>query len=211
MFEMTMGVEGMGGWRVIINGHQVEAKHAQFVHDKYGRVVLGLRPEGFIGWAFFEPGGGGSVSIPFTKSPDGELLIALIKENRANMGGSRWCAIGGYLTPGDTHQKTAERETEEEAGLVVSKPVSLPGLPGCINRATQVANPDEDEGVHGFAIEIPWGLIEKTEEGYKMAPGTISHKRESEMRFFHWKDAIRLTADMLARGAISQLLAELLP
>lgn len=209
-FKMTQAGEGKGGWRVIVNGHEVTtAYHLELVHDKYGKVEWGQRPEGFAGWVFHEPGGGGSVTIPFAKNPKGEIYLGLIRENRANMGGSNWCVIGGYLTPGESHQKTAERETEEEAGLV-AKATLLHGVPANSNRAFFVADPAKDEGVHAYGIHIPWALLEKADEGYKMAPGTLSHKKESEMRFFPWREAVRLTPDVLARGAIAQLLAELL-
>jgi len=210
-FEMRGAGDDQGKWKIFIDGEEKPAGHLALVHETYGKVEWGLRPKGYAGWVFHEPGGGGSVTIPYTKNPEGELMLALILENRPNMNGDHWCVIGGYLTPGESHQQTAERETEEEAGLVFSKPAPLPGLPGNANRAIWVADPNKDEGVHAFAIEIPWTLIEKAEnESYKMAPGTLNDKRESQMRFFPWKDAIQRSPDMLARGAIAQLLTVLL-
>jgi 8-oxo-dGTP pyrophosphatase MutT (NUDIX family) len=210
MFEMKSAKGNEGGWRVIVDGEEKPCGHLALVHDKYGKIEWGQRPEGFAGWVFHEPGGGGSVTIPFAKNPEGEIFLGLIRENRANMGGPNWCVVGGYIDPGETHQTTAERETQEEAGLV-SSPMALPGLPGCINRATWVADPSKDEGVHAYGIEIPWALLERAEdEGHRMVAGTLNHTKEAEMRFFPWKDAIQRSPNMLARGAIAQLLAELL-
>ncbi len=199
-----------GGWRVYINGRRVSAKKVTLSHTRYGRVEWGLRPEGFTSWAFREPGGGGSVNLPFAISPSGEVFVALLREQRKNSGGKpHWWAIGGAKENDETHLETATRETIEEAGLV-SKPLQLPGLPGNQSRLYWIANVDKDEGVHHYCVQVPWELLlEAEDEGYKIAPGTLNLKKEGEIRFFPWWKASVITPDELALSLILRLLVML--
>ncbi|MDO8590550.1 MAG: NUDIX hydrolase, partial [bacterium] len=117
------------GWAVSVNGEESDIKIFE-ISSRFGTLTYGLRPEGYDGWAFREAGGGGDVTLPFSFTPDGELLIGLLLESRANMGDQPvWCVIGGFIDAGETHEMAQAREAVEEAGIDARKAQILPGLP----------------------------------------------------------------------------------
>ena len=76
-FEMIpIPSEKVRGWKVSVDG--VSLPNASFVvieSQRYGKFVYGLRPEGYDSMVYIEPGGGGSVTLPFSyNSKAGELL-----------------------------------------------------------------------------------------------------------------------------------------
>ena len=179
--------KGDHAWRVYINGEEVQQiGFLQLVSVKYGEVTLGLRPEGYVSWVYCEPKGGGAVTLPFTRMPDGQLLVGLLQENRPNMGAKPvWCVIGGFLTvvSGETHDEAQVREAGEEAGLDSSKAFKLPGLPGNSNRLFFVADPSRDEGIHAYALELAWAdRFEKDGETWKLRAASHQRERESMTR-----------------------------
>ncbi|HRH23320.1 MAG TPA: hypothetical protein PK295_01670, partial [Candidatus Magasanikbacteria bacterium] len=88
-FEMIpIPPEKVRGWKVSVDG--VSLPNASFVvieSQRYGKFVYGLRPEGYDSMVYIEPGGGGSVTLPFSyNSKTGELLVGLLPASRPNMG-----------------------------------------------------------------------------------------------------------------------------
>lgn len=216
-FEMREIPEGkVRGWRTFVDGEERPVSTIQLV-SKFGTLTYGLRPEGYDGWVFREEGGGGAVTLPFTRTPKGELLVGLLLEKRANMGDKPvWCAIGGFVDPGETHKEAQAREAAEESGLDAVKAMILAGVPANSNRGFFVADASVDEGVHAYGMEIPFQwldwLDEKEEDDggsfrLKDAALLAGHKKADEVRFFTWRVAIVRTPDALARSAIAQLLA----
>lgn len=98
-FEMSqIPKDKVRGWSVLVDGEGVQAGKVE-ISSKFGTLTYGLRPEGYDGWAFREQGGGGAVTVPYAHTPEGELLIGLLLEKRANMGDEPvWCAIGGFVS-----------------------------------------------------------------------------------------------------------------
>lgn len=203
------------GWTVLIDGEPTQVGKLEIVHEKLGVLTYGLRPEGWDGWAFAETGGGGSITIPYCKTTEGELLVGFILENRSNMGGKRWCAIGGFKEPGETPLEAAVREAFEEAGVDFGANMirleGMPGLPGNANRLFFIANPDEDEGVHAYGLEVPVSLLQKSEDGYRFREGKIGAalmpKGDRGVLFMPWRDAVQKSADCLAGFAVARLVA----
>lgn len=204
------------GWTVEIDGVPSNAAHIRLSNPKVGVLEYGLRPEGFDGWAFAENGGGGSISIPFTRDEDDNVLIGVIIEDRKNMGGKQPCAIGGFVDPGESHMDAALREQLEEADLI-AEVSPLKGLPGNSNRLLFVADPTADQGVHPFGVEIPFAALEKRDDGSygfrsDIPPelrGKVMAKGGGDVRFMPWKRAIRQSPDVLFRAGVAQLLTQI--
>lgn len=157
--------------------------------------------------------GGGSVTIPYAHTPEGELLVALIKEQRANMGEEAvWCVIGGFIDPGETHRQAQAREAAEEAGIRTTSARQLPGLCTNANRAFFVADAAAGEGVHAYGFEFPFNLLEVEGSNYKLKDSAliVGIKKPDDLRFFPWRNAIISTPDALARSAIAQLLVAMI-
>jgi len=212
-FEIVAIPEDKGrGWTVLINGKEQQVGKIE-ITSKFGTLSYGLRPEGFDGWAFREEGGGGAVTVPYARTPDGELLLGLVREKRANMGAEPvWCVIGGFIDPGESHEEAQTRETAEETGLDATRAEELTGLPANANRAFFVADAFGNEGVHAYGLELPFDQLEEDGESWQLKNAALlaGFKKVDEVRFFPWKDAIKRSPDALARSAIAQLLAAVL-
>lgn len=187
-----------------------QVRHIELV-SKWGKITWGKRPEGFEGWSFQEPGGGGTVTIPWARLPGGEILVGMIPELRSNMGETlRWCAIGGILEPEESHRAGGIREAGEESGLDTSTAKLLPGSPIVNERLYFVADPTKGEGNHFYQMPISGDNLEPAEYGtWKATPGVLKAKGESDLRFFPWKTAARMTSDSLMTAAILRLLIEI--
>ncbi|MDO8590476.1 MAG: hypothetical protein Q7R65_00685, partial [bacterium] len=88
-FEIGPIPEGKkSGWTVLVNGKLLPTpvQTVRLVSSRFGELMYGLRPEGYDSWVYREPQGGGEVTIPYVFTPEGELLVGLLREARANMG-----------------------------------------------------------------------------------------------------------------------------
>lgn len=200
------------GWEVKIDG-EVRRVGLIEVTSKFGALTYGLRPEGYDSWVFRETGGGGAVTLPYTIAPDGSVFVGLLMEKRPNMGDVPvWCVIGGFVNPNESHASAQQREGSEESGLDTAQAGQLPGLSSNPNRLFFVADA-ESEGVKAFGLNIPHTWLEPDGERLKLKADAqiLDPKKAENVRFFPWKDAVRLTADALARSAIAQLLTAVLP
>ena len=219
MFTITkIPLDKICGWTVYINGHKQRIEMIE-VKSQFGTLTYGVRPEGYDSWVFKEQGGGGAVTVLYTYTPDGELYIGMILEDRPNMGDEQvWCVIGGFIKPSETHQDAQLRESVEEAGINV-KAEQLPGLPMVSNRLFFVADVRCGEGVHAYALNVPFDQLKLIDEqmgakgGFRFAEENIKlgdFKKANQVTFFNWRDAIKITPDALGRAAIAQLLADVL-
>lgn len=195
------------GWTVLIDGQPQQVEKIE-ISSKFGTFTYGLLSAGYDAWLFYEPGGGGAVTVPYAFNEAGELFIGLLPENRKNMGGVFPCVIGGFLDPGETHSQAQSREADEEAGLVI-KAKQLPGLPTNSNRAFFVTDVAAGEGVTAYGIKIPFEFLEPNGSGgwrLKKDENLPNYTKSASVEFLPWKEAILSTPDTLARSAIAQLL-----
>lgn len=211
-FEMGKMEEKGRGWRVFIDGKECKVGIIE-ISSKFGMLTYGLRPEGYDSWVFREQGGGGAVTVPYARTPEGELLVGLLLEKRANMGDQPvWCAIGGFINPGETHETAQKRETAEEGGLDAAKAEELAGMATNANRAFFVADASAGEGVRAYGLSLPFSWLELDGESYKLKDAALlsSFRKASDVRLFPWREAIYKSPDAFARSAIAQLLAKVL-
>lgn len=201
------------GWTVIINGKERKGVSKIEIKSNFGTLTYGLQPEGFDGWCFQEQGGGGAVTIPYTTTPDGELLVGLLLERRVKMGDRPvWCVIGGFIDPGETYKQAQRREAAEESGLDTAEAKEFAGPPSNSNRGFFVADADAGEGVHAYGSLISFNDLEADGPNWKIKDTALlkGFKKAEEVRFFRWREAVRISPDALARAAIAQLLATVL-
>lgn len=212
-FEMGQIPEDKGrGWTVLVDDEERKVGSIE-IKSKFGTLTYGLRPEGYDGWAFREQGGGGVVTVPYSRTPDGELLVGLLLEKRANMGDQPvWCAIGGFVDPGETHGQAQAREASEESRLDTTKAEELAGMSTNANRAFFIADANAGEGVRAYGLSLPFDWLEADSEGYRLKDAALlaSFKKACDVRLFLWRDAIGRSPDALARSAIAQLLVVVL-
>ena len=123
-----------------------------------------------------------------------------------------WCAIGGFVDPGESHGKAQEREAAEETGLDAAKAEELAGMNTNANRAFFVADASTGEGVHAYGLSLPFNWLEVDGESYKLKDAALlaGVKKAGDVRLFPWRKAIGYSPDALARSAIAQLLATVL-
>lgn len=116
------------GWKLEVNGAIAQnVSSARLFNEKMGiEFVYGMRAEGYDGIVTHEPGGGGSVLVPYVifdnprasqgMLPDDILWVGLLEQERKTQGGKVLNLPRGYLNPGETHFETALREFAEETG-----------------------------------------------------------------------------------------------
>ena len=192
------------GWTVTLDGREVDCRWLR-LESGFGTLSYGWHPNGYDTWAFAEEGGGGALCVP-TCMKDGEWLVGLVEEDRANLGGRTLCAPGGFVDQGERQAEAARREVSEETGHdAVLRP--LEGVPLVSNRAFFFALPANGQGVRAFTFEVqPEALREKTHEGYwRLAP--VGKAELDGLLFMPWRVAVARCPDALALAAIARLLA----
>jgi ADP-ribose pyrophosphatase YjhB (NUDIX family) len=199
------------GWVVEIDGEEQKVGMIK-ISSKFGTFVYGLLAAGYDSWYFYEAGGGGAVTLPYSINENGELYVGLLPEKRPNMGGIYPCVIGGFLKPGESHAAAQSREADEEAGLNLQAE-ALHGVPTNSNRAFFVTDLQAGEGVNAFGMRIPFELLSEAENGsmcLKTDTSLPGYAKSASVIFLPWKEAARLTPDSLARSAMLLLVAEVL-
>jgi ADP-ribose pyrophosphatase YjhB (NUDIX family) len=178
--------------------------------SKFGTLRYGKRPEGYDAWTFEYPGG--AVTVPYAFTPENELLVALVREARANIeGGALFNAIGGFVKPNEAVEEAQVRASEAETGLLREAEM-LPGPHSVADRAFFVSNPDTGQGCNRvFGMQIPFAELVLAEEGGYAVASLGDFKKADDVRFFPWREAVQRTPDGIARAAIAQLLAAKLP
>ncbi len=193
-FAMSDIAEGSKrGWTVRINGQEQQVAHIEISSSQYGALEYGRRPEGYDAWVFREKSGGGAVTLPYAKSPNGEIYVGLLLETRANMGPVPVLgAMGGFVNQGESHAQAQARRAEEESGLDTGKAQELPGVAGNCNRAFFVADANAGEGIHAYCLEIEFDCLQEDSGALRLKEAAlIGHKKASDLYFLPWREAVR--------------------
>ncbi len=185
-------------WILKINNEEIKnVVFMELSNPNFGKVIYGEHPKGYDCLFFHENGGGGEISILYFKDSDELLYISLLKENRVNMSGENYCAIGGFFDPTDKNKHSAvQRETEEETGLTVQLE-ELPGLVVNTNRAVFITNAKKNEGLSCYSAEIPIEDVEKDpldKNLYKFKPH-LENSKSTNIRFVPWNLLQEYTSD----------------
>ena len=152
-------------WQVFVDGQSIGNYSHLAAQSKYGVMNLGISPDLGQHVTFQEPGGGGSVIIPFViiqkqqviglndldKKDDYQVYAGLIEQQRDRQGGLIWNVPRGYVNQGDSHSQTAAKELTEETGLI-GQPFLLPGQ--SLNPNSSYFETGKDGGVRLYAINL---------------------------------------------------------
>jgi 8-oxo-dGTP pyrophosphatase MutT (NUDIX family) len=223
------------GWTLEVNGEVIPVVHeVRLFNEKMGlESRYGMRAEGFDGLLDHEPGGGGSVIVPWVKI-GGMLYVGMLHQNRPTQYvhpmDSVWNVPRGYLDPGETHLETTTREFREETESTrpEGRIVALPGLPINSNSA-RFDTSREGEGAKFYAFEVLGEEVKRTYldddpevvmhglstqiDTYKFNEEIVSPVSKGAERimgcyFFPWWEASRV-GDMFTRAIVSTLMAML--
>ena len=198
------------GWKVKINGDLQVVNHLEVSSD-YGTLEYGLRPEGYDCWVFHQAKAG-VITLPYCNHPDHGLMVGLVEEKRPNVFPNPClCILGGFAERDESPEDAQARESYEEGGVDSTKAVMLEGIPSNSNRLFFVTR--EGEGNIAYKLQVPHGwLIPRDAGGFTLPSQHLlfgGKKKESDIVFLPWKEAVRKSPDALARAAIAQLLASL--
>lgn len=212
MLENKLGTISVGAnhaWTLKVDGEDEPFSHVKLVNEKFGvGLELGLRPEGYPGPALYEKGG--AITIFYSYSEDGELLVGLLSKQRPNLDVKPILeAVGGLVDPGETHSSAQVRETEEESGVTM-RAEEIPGFTAW-NRLYQFANLTTGEGAgKRYVLKIPFSMLEKRDGKYFFSAKAINrYKLSADIVFLRWDEASLLCPDNIALGGIAALLATL--
>jgi hypothetical protein len=183
------------------------------VSSKYGTLYFGIRSDGHLGWSWAETNGGGAVSVIFSLQPDKSIIdglwVALLPEIRANMGeGEHLCIVGGFKKPNEEPALANSREfASETGGEAIRAQPALAGVPINGNRNFFMANVHKGEGIHAFALEVPFETL------IVASDGTREHNswkpKGKGLVFMPWREMAVHTPDAYAGLPILRLLAAL--
>jgi ADP-ribose pyrophosphatase YjhB (NUDIX family) len=205
-------------WQIFIDGQPIEHYSHLAAKSKYGVMNLGISPDLGQHITFQEPGGGGSVIIPFVliqeqqivglkelnKKQDYQVYAGLIEQQRDRQGGLVWNVPRGYVNQGDSHSQTAAKELTEETGLS-GQPFLLPGQ--SLNPNSSYFETGKDNGVQIYAINL--GPDQASWQAGQVVlldnpQPTEVHEKVGQCRFFPLAELTQL-GDMFSVAAEARL------
>lgn len=113
---MDQPVGKAAGWKLLVDGREMAARAVEIV-SKFGVLRWGFNGS-YDTWGFEEPGGGGSVLVPYFRDSHGNLWVGVVRQPRPYQSETPVLNLPrGFLKPGETHFETAAREGSEEVGI----------------------------------------------------------------------------------------------
>lgn len=195
------------GWKIIVDGNEITARELE-LQSRYGTLRWGFNGS-YDQWGFEEPGGGGSVLVPYSLV-SGVLHIGCVRQPRPFQSVEPvWNVPRGFLEPGETHFQTAAREGGEELGFGDSERIfALPGQPGNPNSTFFVTLAG---GVRYFAVRFSEKELTQVQDGFVFDKGVVKPVSKDAERimgceFFPWYQVAQL-GDQFSNTAVARLLA----
>ncbi len=101
-----------------------------------------------------------------------------------------WCAIGGFVDPGESHNEAQAREAGEESRLDTAMAEELAGMATNANRAFFIADASTGEGVRAYGLALPFNWLKADGKGFKLNDAALlsDFKKASDVRLFRWRD-----------------------
>lgn len=212
------------GWKLEINGIEVKEpiESVRLVNSRMGvEALYGQRPEGYDGPILKEPGGGGSVTIPYYLH-NGQLYIGVVEEERLTCtDGTKEKVLNvprGFLDSNQTHFETAKQELKEETGYepMEKRIKELSGRPTNPNSAFFITG--KDKGVRMYGVEVndmEVAIIQDSDNPFDreftfnpqvIKPTSKMGERIGRSRFIHWTKATE-QIDMFTVAGVARILA----
>lgn len=215
--------QGKRGWVLEVNGEVIPNVRSASLTQTTMHVKLeyGKTPAGYDGLALEEPGGGGSVTIPFVEI-DGEVYIGMAIENRPYSGGRVPNVPRGFLDPGESHFEVATREPGEEMQYEpIKKDVELLEGESMNPNSTFFVTIGPDKGVRFFKLEVDPNEVRVAEDSenpvnkvFEFNPGVLKAKEGDRLgeriygsKFYHWTKAVKVK-DMFTSAGVGRLIAD---
>ncbi len=200
-------------WQATADGVVVPYEYMEFDGLQYGGAAIGTRTDGtgkkkFRAMFWGEPG---SAVVAAWAMIDDQLHVALVLENRPNLGGLVWCAIGGAQETGRTALFAAMDELDEESGIK-RRPVQLPGNATAAIRGFQTIVRGA-KGTSYFALEFKPEELEAISVAggrYRLKAGLngVDDSRAKNVAFMPWKEAV-MSVDGIVGTMVARLMAHL--
>lgn len=199
------------GWKLLVNGKELMAEVVELV-SKFGVFRWGFNGA-YDTWGFEEPGGGGSVLVPYFRDEKGLLWVGVVKQPRPYQAAEPVFNLPrGFLDPGQSHFQAAVNEGTEELGLQESQRVFLldgePGNPNNTFFVTAGTTPEgELNGIRFWGVRFSLSEVEQDGEVFRFREGVVAATTKDAERimgslFIPWTKAARVGCMMSNTGVV---------
>lgn len=209
----VLGDSDSAGWTIRVNGEVVNAREVE-LESKFGLLRWGKTAVGYDSWGFEEPGGGGTVLVPFVKSGTGDLLIGVVEQMRPFQSEKLILNLPrGFLEIGLNHFESAVTELHEEFAVVSGERVFLqPGDSGNPN-STFFVTLGEEKGVKYYGVQFYESEIEQINGIHVLSrkvvsPQTPAAEKIIGSQFVPWQVAATV-GDLFTNSGTVRLMAKI--
>ena len=204
------------GWKLVVDGKEMVARAIE-IASKFGVLRWGFNGA-YDTWGFEEPGGGGSVLVPYFFDEDGALWIGVVRQPRPFQSETPVLNLPrGFLKPGETHFETANREGSEEVGLDGRERVFLldgeGGNPNSTFNITVGTNEDgTPKGIRFYGVRFTEDEVEAADDSsYTFRDGVVTPVTPDAEKimgtvFVPWTDVAQLGC-MMSNAGVARLIA----
>jgi len=213
---MELPLGKTAGWKLFVDGKEVAAQAVELL-SRFGLLRWGFNGA-YDTWGFEEPGGGGSVLVPYFIDEHGMLWIGVVRQPRPFQSETPVLNLPrGFMEPGETHFQTGTREGSEEVGVNGKERVFLldgeGGNPNSTFFITVGKNEDgTSKGVRFYGVrftadevEASDGLTYTFREGVVTAV-TLDAEKIMGTVFVPWTDVAQLGC-LMSNAGVARLLA----
>lgn len=200
------------GWQVFVNDQKIEQVSHVVIKSSKGTLTYGWNPMGWDQWNFEEPGGGGSILLPYFIDTNGNLMVGLAWETRP-FESERSEVLNApriFMDPAETHFQASERLAHLETGYVPpeGRIHSLSATGKNPNSTFFITNKSDEHGCRFFGLPMIMEEIDFSGSRPKIKKGEIipqSKPGQKVMKcsFYPYEEVE--VSDMFTHTAISLL------